>query len=244
MNFSRPDGGPVDRTIRIGGGDRLRETITEILELYLWLMDRHMPDLSDAEWCAVFDALGEDWSKDTTRVADLPKEVNAAVSIDNLDLKWEIDAARLRNRLDRTTPVEQVAISAMSEAFWFHFNEDTHYPSLIQELNGLFRSTAPPAEIQRPRRLMPALLKRDGEKAGARRTAPQQDPPSQDQPITSPGDRAPTEGPEEMDGVQDAPPPRDNGDAETPGEVTNPGDAAPQVEPSPATLPPPRFGIG
>ena len=149
--------------------------------------------------------------------------MNAAVSIDNLDLKWEIDAARLRNRLDRTTPVEQVAISAMSEAFWFHFNEDTHYPSLIQELNGLFRSTAPLAEIQRPRRLMPALLKKDGEKAGACRTAPQQDPPSQDQPITSPGDRAPTEGPEEMDGMQDAPPPRDNGDAETPGRLPTRG---------------------
>ena len=151
----------VDRIVNLSGERELSRTVAGMLDRYLALLHRATPKFSDRELCAIIDALGDNWEATPGNIQNLPREVMSAVTADRLDSKWELDAATLRPRLDRTTFVERVTLAEMATGYWQLATAESYPQDIIAQLKALLRSPdTKPTETQRPRRVSPEAFDR------------------------------------------------------------------------------------
>ena len=151
LNLYITPGSTVDRVVTLSGDRELSRTVAGMLDRYLALLHRATPKFSDRELCAIIDALGDNWEATPGNIQNLPREVMSAVTADRLDNKWELDAATLRPRLDRTTFVERVTLAEMATGYWQLATSESYPQDVIAQLKDLIRSPdTKPTETQRP----------------------------------------------------------------------------------------------
>ena len=84
--------------------------------------------------------------RDEIHTSQMAGEIAEAMNSDRLDLKWNIDGARLKSRIDRASYAVRTSIGEMTEAFWRDETGDG-YRAVIDRLKRGFteweRTTAP-----------------------------------------------------------------------------------------------------
>jgi hypothetical protein len=111
----------LDESDRTGCHGNRSSRINSIAERYLHIVDRDCPALSEAQWCAICDALNGYWidAGDIGLGVRLAwAEVEDADRLNGLGKKWGIDATALARRLRDGTAGEQVAIAEVVQRFW------------------------------------------------------------------------------------------------------------------------------
>lgn len=143
---------PFGRIIQLAGEHDLADSISRKLDRYLALLHHTGIKLADHELCAVIDALGEHWAGDPHQIQSLPQDVALAVTADRLDAKWELDAAQLKQRLDRTPLAERTAIAEFCIAYW-SLAQDNEYPqATLARIRHLIRPNIPHQSTSTQRR--------------------------------------------------------------------------------------------
>ena len=157
VHLANPPEGVVARLAEIGGDDHLSETMVATANRYLSMIQTFMPSFSNREWGAIFDALRRPWTADPHLVAQIPKEVAFAIDTDRLDNKWGIDGQKLRNRLNRMSYGERMAIGEMTLAFYQRLDRgDTG--DVVASTKAMFRPDPAVPLPQHQIRLSPEVL--------------------------------------------------------------------------------------
>lgn len=118
MKISIYAGEPIQRVL--DGFDNRSGRLNTVAERYLDIIRRDCPALTEAEWCALCDALNGYMASDGSAVRMAWAEIADAGLIDGIGEKWEVDAQALAQRMRLMTAAEQTAIVEVTEAFWRH----------------------------------------------------------------------------------------------------------------------------
>lgn len=98
--------------------DSLSGRLSTVAERYAAILDRHRPDLSEAEWNAVRDALNGVWLRDALSLRSIWAEIADADRLDGLGRKWGIDAQALAVRVRDMDTATLVALVEAVESWW------------------------------------------------------------------------------------------------------------------------------
>ena len=150
--------GPVEKAATLGGEQQQADTIVHMLNRCLALLARSAPKFTGREFCTIFDALGDQWRAKPQRVQQLNSEIMAAITTGRLDIKWQIDAASVRTRLDRSTYRERMAIGEMTMGYWQLAAAGRFPQEVIRQVRELLTPGPGSIEAPRPRRISPDLF--------------------------------------------------------------------------------------
>lgn len=81
--------------------------------------------LSRGEACLICDAANGLALLDAYSPFYLPAEVADAISLNQLDQKWDVDGEVLMGKLARMTPTQILALCDATEQFWARYEDDT-----------------------------------------------------------------------------------------------------------------------
>ena len=118
INLPKEPQAAVNRLVDIKNSRNPSGTVVEACERFMSVVSKSMPDFTENEWCLIFDALSPPWQADEIRTSQMAGEIAEAMNSDRLDLKWNIEGARLKSRIDRASYAVRTAIGEMTEAFW------------------------------------------------------------------------------------------------------------------------------
>ncbi|MGH2367596.1 MAG: hypothetical protein ACRDI2_05300 [Chloroflexota bacterium] len=118
MKLSIYAGPPLAQAV--DGWENRSGRLNRIAERYLDIVQRECPVLTEAEWCAVCDALNGYWMEggDNLGVRLMWAEIDDADRLNGLGVKWSIDAQALATRVQEMRVAEQVAVAEVVERFW------------------------------------------------------------------------------------------------------------------------------
>ena len=158
INLSSAPETPISRLAELTGTDNLAETLEETVERFFAILRRAMPPHQPAEWCLILDALQPPWTATEEHVAQLPAEIGEAITMDQLDRKWEVDGHRLKTRMDHMPYASRMAMGFVAEVFW-KCEPGTSYPALMEKVTRLMGTHQPaPVRTERPARLSKATM--------------------------------------------------------------------------------------
>lgn len=114
-------GPPIVRVLE-GHQDQRSARLNSVAERYLDIVSRDCPALSEAEWCAICDALNGYWmgAGDAAGVRLAWAEIEDADRLSGLGEKWGVDAQAIAGRLREYTAGQQVAVAEVVQRFWSH----------------------------------------------------------------------------------------------------------------------------
>ena len=159
LNLACPPGSPLDRIASLYGEKDLPRNVAALLDRYLVMLHRATPRFSDRELCVIIDALGDSWDPTPANIGNIPREFQAAITADRLDVKWGIDAATLVPRLERTTFSERVTLGEITAAYWRMATPESAPQDIISRIKKLLRSSnARVTPTARPRRISAHLF--------------------------------------------------------------------------------------
>lgn len=122
MKISIYAGAPIQRILD-GYGDNRSGRLNTVAERYAYVIERDCPKMTEAEWCAVCDALNGYWMD----IGDLGvgvrmawAEIEDADRLNGLGEKWGVDAHAIAMRLRDSTAGQQVAVAEVVQKFWNH----------------------------------------------------------------------------------------------------------------------------
>jgi len=120
MKLSIYAGEPIQQVL--DGHENRSGRLNTVAERYLDVVRRDCPALTQAEWCAVCDALNGYWMEGAGNlgVRMAWAEVADADRLNGLGAKWGVDAPALAARMQRMSAGEQVALAEVVERFWQH----------------------------------------------------------------------------------------------------------------------------
>lgn len=128
MKISIYAGAPIQRVLD-GFNDNRSGRLNTVAERYAYIVDRDCPTLTEAQWCAICDALNGYWmdSGDSGAGVRLAwAEVEDADRLNGLGDKWDVDARDLSAQLRDMTAGQQVAVAEVVQRFWGHSDLPTH----------------------------------------------------------------------------------------------------------------------
>lgn len=114
-------GEPIQQLL--DGHENRSGRLNTVAERYLDIVRQDCPALTEAEWCAVCDALNGHWMEGGdggVGVRMAWASVADADRLDGLGAKWGVDAHALAARMQRMSAGEQVALAEVVERFWQH----------------------------------------------------------------------------------------------------------------------------
>ena len=164
---------PLARMAALKGKANYGEVAEAIIERYSTVISRSIPDFSNQEWCLIFDALRPPWQADENSTSQLAAELSEAINADQLGAKWQVDAQRLKSRVDRLSFSSRQAIGEMTEIFW-NTRPLENYEHIIQ--NSIAALNARTGREQPKRdtpRISPERLERQPSQAGTERDQPE-----------------------------------------------------------------------
>lgn len=146
---------PLRRLVHIKGEQNLSAALNSLTARYLDVIAQSIPkNLTDEEWCLVFDALKAPWTPDGQLVHDVVEEIGNAIDADGLELKWGIDGKSLLSKLRKLSYAQKQAVGELAETFWaMDLAQD--YSEVIKLVMAAFRpmqSTQPPRGTRRMNR--------------------------------------------------------------------------------------------
>lgn len=120
MRISIYAGEPIQQVL--DGHENRSGRLNQVAERYLDIVRRDCPALTEAEWCAVCDALRGYWMEGggNLGVRMAWAEVTDADRLDGLGAKWGVDAQALAQHMQCMSAGEQVALAEVVERFWQH----------------------------------------------------------------------------------------------------------------------------
>lgn len=118
MRFTIYAGPPLAAALE--GHENRSGRINSIAERYNAIVERHAPELAEAEWCAVCDALNGYWINDGMGVRGMWAEIHDSDRLEGLGAKWGVDAIALAERVRDMPFADQVALAEVVERFWQH----------------------------------------------------------------------------------------------------------------------------
>ena len=142
------------RLLKMRGDDKISHTLETAVDRYLTVIHHSMPEFSVAEWCLIFDALNSTWISEEFSILAVCDEISEAMDLDQLDLKWQVDGARMKQRLAKFSIAEKHAVVEVTQLF-FYDHADGNYTSTVSRILDYFRSTLPAMSGARTRRLNP-----------------------------------------------------------------------------------------
>jgi len=109
----------------VGGEEKFSSVINSALQRYLQIIRDHQPDLSRAEWMAIFDVMNGTlidniWLSKGGRLIAMELEDSIG-----LGEKWGADIPALCAKLVALNTAESVAVVHATEVFWAHAEKDT-----------------------------------------------------------------------------------------------------------------------
>lgn len=114
--------GPLERLIaNRGEQDSLSGRLSTVADRYLFICEKHKPNLSEAEWNACRDALNGVWMSDTLSLSSVWASVYDADD-DGLGAKWDIDAKALAERIRSMDKAAIVSLVEHVEQWWANEN--------------------------------------------------------------------------------------------------------------------------
>ena len=122
MKISVYAGAPIQRVLE-GHGENRSGRLNTIAERYSYVVERDTPELSEAQWCAICDALNGYWLNGGDSGAGVRlawAEIEDADRLDGLGAKWGVDAGALAGWLREATAGQQVAVAEVVQRFWQH----------------------------------------------------------------------------------------------------------------------------
>jgi thiol-disulfide isomerase/thioredoxin len=122
MKISIYAGAPIQRVLE-GYGDNRSGRLNTVAERYAYVVERDCPALTEAQWCAVCDALNGYWIDGGDSGAGVRlawAEIEDADRLDGLGEKWGVDAHALAVQLRDSTAGQQVAVAEIVQRFWRH----------------------------------------------------------------------------------------------------------------------------
>lgn len=94
------------------------EWVRRIVVRYEEMVRRSRPELDERQWNLIRDALNGILILDQWSPAYVSAEIEDAIALNRLDLKWEVDGPALLARLRALTYPQLVAIVDDAERFW------------------------------------------------------------------------------------------------------------------------------
>lgn len=122
MKISIYAGAPVQRVLA-GHGENRSGRLNTVAERYAYVVERDCPTLSEAQWCAICDALNGYWMDAGDSGAGVRlawAEIEDADRLNGLGQKWGVDAHALATLLRDSTAGQQVAVAEIVQRFWGH----------------------------------------------------------------------------------------------------------------------------
>lgn len=122
MKISVYAGAPIQRVLE-GHGENRSGRLNTIAERYSYVVERDTPELSEAQWCAICDALNGYWINGGDSGAGVRlawAEIEDADRVAGLGEKWGVDAMALAAWLRGATAGQQVAVAEVVQRFWKH----------------------------------------------------------------------------------------------------------------------------
>lgn len=118
MKISIYAGQPIQAVLE-GHADNRSGRLNTICERYADIVRRDCPMLTEAEWCAICDALNGYWmdAGDTLGVRFAWAEL---LDCEGLGEKWGVDVPTLAARLRESGAGAQVAVAEVVQRFWQH----------------------------------------------------------------------------------------------------------------------------
>lgn len=199
INLSNAPEAPISRLAELTGTENLAETLEETVERFFAILRRAMPPHQPAEWCLILDALQPPWTATEEHVAQLPSEIGDAITMDQLDRKWEVNGQKLKTRMDHMPYASRMAMGFVAEVFW-KCEPGTSYPSLMEKVTRLMGTHQPaPLKTERPTRLSKATMGlTEREEDEVAQETPGETPTDDGLEATSPGDATAHDGEEAM----------------------------------------------
>ena len=120
MKMSIYAGQPIQRALE-GHNKNRSGRLNTVAERYAYVVQRDCPALTEAEWCAICDALNGYWLDGGDSGAGVRlawAEIEDADRLDGLGAKWDVDANALALRLRDATAGQQVAVAEVVQRFW------------------------------------------------------------------------------------------------------------------------------
>lgn len=109
---------------RNGGGRNRSHRINQIADRYAEMLRRtSLPDMSEAEWSLLRDALNGVVHEPAAMIAHLAHGVADAIRLDGLDRKWGVDGAALVAKLEALDYAQEVRLLEDIEAWWSYQGE-------------------------------------------------------------------------------------------------------------------------
>lgn len=100
-----------------GSGDR-SAAASRMMERYAEVCRRHLPDLTEAEWNLLRDSLNGLSPEPAASVAWLAMAVRDSITLDHLNLKWDVDATAFLKLLDALDYAGCCAVLDAVERWW------------------------------------------------------------------------------------------------------------------------------
>ena len=122
MKISVYAGAPIQRALE-GHSDNRSGRLNTVAERYTYIVERDCPVLSEAQWCAICDALNGYWLSGGDSGAGVRlawAEIEDADRLGGLGARWGVDALALAAWLREATAGQQVAVAEVVQRFWQH----------------------------------------------------------------------------------------------------------------------------
>lgn len=117
MKLSIYAGAPIQRALE--GYENRSGRLNTVAERYIDIIARDCPALTEAEWCAVCDALNGYWMEGGDMGIRMAwAEVADADRLTGLGKKWGIDAQALAEHMQCMSAGGQAALAEVVERFW------------------------------------------------------------------------------------------------------------------------------
>lgn len=118
MKISIYAGPPLSALLE--GHENRSGRLNAVADRYRGIVERHTPEMTTAEWCAVCDALNRCWITDRMGVRAMWAEIHDSDRLEGLGAKWGVDALALAERVRDMPIADQVALAEVVERFWQH----------------------------------------------------------------------------------------------------------------------------
>lgn len=105
------------------GDDALRSAsalLASVVDRYLDIVRRNLPDWTTPQWCLAADALNGCWLSESpgSALSIVQMEISDAVELNGADEKWGVDWAVFRPALILLTHTQAIAVIEVVERFW------------------------------------------------------------------------------------------------------------------------------
>ncbi len=110
--------GPPIQSVMVGYEDNRSGRLNTVAERYQAIVAAHTPTMSEAEWCAVCDALNGHYVEAGDGLTGIRYAWACVEDCDGLGDKWGIDQAALVARLRAMPLADLVAMAEVVQRFW------------------------------------------------------------------------------------------------------------------------------